>query len=107
MCTRAVAGLAFDGAQVYCPESLEIAFWINSRLVVRTPFSVTSDMPPRGESKFITCRLCDQIIAGGGSGAYNTMHVKFIVDPLLINKSGPPIISVIGSVMRREKRWEN
>lgn len=36
-------------------------------------------------------------MAGGGSGAYLTTHVKFIVEPLLINRSGPPSISVIGS----------
>lgn len=35
---------------------------------------------------------------GGGSGAYLTIHVKFIVDPLFICNSGPPIISVTGSV---------
>lgn len=35
------------------PESLEMAFCTNSRLVVRTPFSVTNDIPPRGESKLI------------------------------------------------------
>lgn len=35
------------------PESLGIAFCTNSRLVVRTPFSVTNDIPPRGESKLI------------------------------------------------------
>lgn len=40
-------------------------------------------------------------MVGGGSGAYLTTHVKFIVDPLLINKSGPPIISVTGSENRR------
>lgn len=38
---------------------------------------------------------------GGGSGAYFTMHVRFIVDPLLINKSGPPTISVTGSARQR------
>jgi hypothetical protein len=37
------------------PESLGIAFCTNSRLVVRTPFSVTNDIPPRGESKLIVC----------------------------------------------------
>lgn len=36
-------------------------------------------------------------MAGGGSGAYRTIQVKFIVDPLLINKSVPPTISVTGS----------
>lgn len=36
-------------------------------------------------------------MAGGGSGANLTMHVRFIVDPLFINRSGPPTTSVIGS----------
>lgn len=39
--------------EVGSPESLGIAFCTNSRLVVRTPFSVTNDIPPRGESKLI------------------------------------------------------
>lgn len=52
--TRTVIGLAFDGAHVYDPESLCMAFWTSRRLVVRRPFSVTNDIPPRGESKFIT-----------------------------------------------------
>lgn len=38
----------------YIPESLWMAFCTSRRLVVRRPFSVTNDMPPRGESKFIT-----------------------------------------------------
>lgn len=37
---------------------------------------------------------------GGGSGAYLTIHVKFIVDPLFMCSSGPPIISVTGSVKK-------
>lgn len=36
-------------------------------------------------------------MAGGGSGAYRTIQVRFIVDPLLINRSAPPTISVTGS----------
>lgn len=47
---------------------------------------------------YFTSRLCDQTIAGGGSGANLTTHVKFIVLSLLIKRSGPPWISVIGSV---------
>lgn len=54
MWTRTDIGLAFDGAHVYRPESLCIAFWTRSRLVVSLPFSVTKEMPPLGESKFIT-----------------------------------------------------
>lgn len=54
MWTRTDIGLAFDGAHVYRPESLCIAFWTKSRLVVSLPFSVTKEMPPLGESKFIT-----------------------------------------------------
>lgn len=37
-------------------------------------------------------------MAGGGSGANLTIHVRFMVEPLFIKRSGPPIISVIGSV---------
>jgi hypothetical protein len=33
----------------------------------------------------------------GGSGELYTTHVKFIVDPLSMYKSGAPIISVEGS----------
>lgn len=39
--------------EIISPESLGMAFCTNSRLVVRTPFSVTNDIPPRGESKLI------------------------------------------------------
>lgn len=35
----------------------------------------------------------------GGSGELCTTHVKFIVDPLSMYKSGAPIISVDGSGM--------
>uniref|UniRef100_A0A8D8JE03 (northern house mosquito) hypothetical protein n=2 Tax=Culex pipiens TaxID=7175 RepID=A0A8D8JE03_CULPI len=101
MCTRTEAGFAFEGSHVYSPESLAIAFWTSSRLEVSTPFSVTSEMPPRGESKFMSSRLCFQTTAGGGSGAYLTVQVRFIVEPLLINKSGPPLISVTGSTTVR------
>lgn len=45
----------------------------------------------------LTCRLCDHITVGGGSGANLTMQVKLIVEPLLMCNSGPPIISVTGS----------
>lgn len=50
------------------------------------------------EKYALTSELCDQTICGGGSGANRTTQVKFIVEPLLINRSGPPWISVIGSV---------
>lgn len=36
----------------------------------------------------------------GGSGELYTTHVKFIVDPLSMYKSGAPIISVDGSAMQ-------
>lgn len=97
MCTRIVAELALEGAQVYTPESVGAAFWIRRRLVVVGPFSVTRLMPPRGESKLMTNWLCDQIMAGGGSGAYRTRQVRLMVDPMLMNNSGLPSISVIGS----------
>lgn len=86
-----------DGVHVYNPESVCDAFCINRRLVVTGPFSVTRLIPPRGESKLITCELCDHTIVGGGSGVNFTVHVKLIVDPILMNNSGLPIISVIGS----------
>lgn len=54
MCTRTEAGLALEGSQVYSPESLAIAFCTSNRLLVSTPFSVTSEMPPRGESKLMS-----------------------------------------------------
>lgn len=59
MCTLTDVGLALDGSQVYTPESLWIAFCTSNRLVVRTPFSVTKEMPPRGESKLIVCNKID------------------------------------------------
>lgn len=34
----------------------------------------------------------------GGSGEFNITHVKFMVDPLSMYRSGAPIISVDGSV---------
>lgn len=38
-----------------------------------------------------------QVIFGGGSGAYLTRHVRFIVLPLLTKRSGAPTIIVSGS----------
>lgn len=43
-------------------------------------------------------------MAGGGSGANFTMHVKFIVEPLFMKRSGPPMISVIGSENEKERK---
>lgn len=34
----------------------------------------------------------------GGSGEFSMTHVKLMVDPLSMYKSGAPIISVVGSV---------
>lgn len=45
----------------------------------------------------LTLPLCVQAISGGGSGRCFTIHVRFIVDPVFINKSSPPKIVVIGS----------
>lgn len=45
-------------------------------------------------------------MAGGGSGAYFTTHVRFIVEPLFMKRSGPPVISVIGSARKIERRDE-
>lgn len=55
-------------------------------------------------NNLFTSELCDQTICGGGSGANRTIQVKFIVEPLLMNKSGPPTISVIGSVDGTKKK---
>lgn len=53
-----------------------------------------------------TSRLWDHTIAGGGSGANLTTHVRFIVLSLLIKRSGPPWISVIGSVDYKGKNGQ-
>lgn len=45
----------------------------------------------------LTCRLCDHVTVGGGSGANLTIQVRFIVEPLFMCSSGPPMISVTGS----------
>jgi len=45
----------------------------------------------------LTFESCVQYINGGGSGLCFMMHVKFIVLPLLMNMSGPPMIVVMGS----------
>lgn len=63
--------MAFEGSQVYRPESLAMAFCTNSRLVVRMPFSVTSEMPPLGESKLMSCernrsRLRERNVSANG-----------------------------------------
>jgi hypothetical protein len=50
---KPVGGRVRGGKRFIIPESLGMAFCTNSRLVVRTPFSVTNDIPPRGESKLI------------------------------------------------------
>lgn len=50
MCTLTVTGLAFDGEQVYFPESDFRARCIKRNDVVTSPFSVITDTPPRGES---------------------------------------------------------
>lgn len=46
------------------------------------------------------------MIVGGGSGAYRTVHVRFIVDPRFINRSEPPEISVTGSVELNHEKLE-
>lgn len=89
------------GEHVYRPASLSIAFWISKRLEVTGPFSVTKLIPPLGESKLIALWSWIQTIVDGGSGAYLTRHVRFIVLSLLMNISGPPAISVTGSTTVR------
>lgn len=55
MCTRTVDDLELEGMHEYSPESSGLAFCINNLLVVVAPFTVTKLIPPRGESKFISC----------------------------------------------------
>ena len=45
----------------------------------------------------LTALLWFQMMYAGGSGEFSMMHVRFIVDPLSINTSGAPTISVVGS----------
>lgn len=40
----------------------------------------------------------------GGSGEFSITHVKFMVDPLSMYKSGAPIISVDGSIVNKSKK---
>lgn len=51
-------------------------------------------------SRFIklTFPLWVHAIVLGGSGVCRTIHVRLIVDPAYMNRSGPPRISVSGSV---------
>lgn len=58
-------------------------------------------------NNILTALLWFQNIYAGGSGEFSITHVKFMVDPLSMYKSGAPIISVDGSAacnisMRRE-----
>lgn len=69
------------------------------------PFSVTRLIPPLGESKLIATPLWNHIIVGGGSGEYLTRHVRLIVEPMLMKRSGPPRISVIGSEIEIDCEW--
>lgn len=45
----------------------------------------------------LTFPLCVQLMVFGGSGVCRTIHVRLIVDPAYMNRSGPPKISVSGS----------
>lgn len=47
--------------------------------------------------KRLTSLLCCQYMAKGDSGEFRTMHVRLMVDPVLMKISGPPIIVVNGS----------
>lgn len=49
----------------------------------------------------LTSWPCRHVIVGGGSGVYSIKHVKFIVLPTSMNKSGPLKISVTASVKHR------
>ncbi|GBP47514.1 hypothetical protein EVAR_30602_1 [Eumeta japonica] len=92
--TFAEATGALSGPHTYTPASDARALCTSSRLVLWAPFSVTSDMPPRAESKFITSR---RMIVLGGSGVCLTVHVKLMVDPAWMNSSAPPAMTVSGS----------
>lgn len=61
---------AFSWSEIVSPESLGMAFCTNSRLVVRVPFSVTNDIPPRGESKLIVWKE--------GLGKWKYIYTVFI-----------------------------
>ncbi len=80
MWTRTDIGLAFDGAHVYRPESLCIAFWTKSRLVVSLPFSVTKEMPPLGESKFITWKRTQNITYTHKHKKWNKINILIFID---------------------------
>lgn len=43
----------------------------------------------------------------GGSGEFSITHVKLMVDPLSIYKSGPPIICVVGSANKINENVTN
>lgn len=59
ICTRTEDAVILVGSQAYMPESFATAFWISSLLVVVVPFSVSRDMPPRGESNLMICGIKD------------------------------------------------
>lgn len=61
--------------------------------VAETP---PTTIPSRG-NYIPTSLLWLQIIMGGGSGAYFTTQVRLIVLPLFTNRSGAPMMMVIGS----------
>lgn len=52
----------------------------------------------------LTALLWFQNMNAGGSGELCTTHVKFIVEPLSMYKSGAPIISVDGSEKKKESK---
>lgn len=55
----------------------------------------------------LTALLWFQNMNAGGSGELCTTHVRFIVEPLSMYKSGAPTISVDGSVWETRGKWEN
>lgn len=59
------------------------------------------DIDIKSESVYkqqLTTPLCVQYMPGGGSGRCFTMQVKLIVDPTSMYMSGPPRITVTGSI---------
>lgn len=83
-------------------KSMDLHYW-NRTILLNGRKSKEN---PQNNHILFTSELCDQTICGGGSGANRTMQVTLIVEPLLMNRSGPPCISVMGSVKNRKNKEE-
>jgi hypothetical protein len=84
--------------------------WCSRAAFSSRPLNFSSEIPPAGavcggEGKsqvVLTALLWFQNMNAGGSGELCTTHVRFIVEPLSMYKSGAPIISVDGSVEKNK-----